>query len=95
MGGGGQDGGGSGGQDGGGQDGGGSGGQDGGGSGGQDGGGSGGNGSSPAREIPEEIDDHYRLFGKEPWEIDYGEMCPLCDTRADEYGLCACDSGGE
>ena len=69
-----------------------------GGSGGRDGGsgnGNGGNGSSPAREIPEEIDDHYRLFGKEPWEIDYGEMCPLCDTRADEYGLCACDSGGE
>ena len=93
MGGGGQDGG-SGGQDGGGQDGG-SGGQDGNGGNGNGGNGNGGNGSSPAREIPEEIDDHYRLFGKEPWEIDYGEMCPLCDTRADEYGLCACDSGGE
>ena len=69
----------------------------GGGSGQDDGGGGSGqdDGGSPAREIPEEIDDHYRLFGKEPWEIDYGEMCPLCGTRADEYGLCACDSGGE
>ena len=50
---------------------------------------------SSEREIPEEIDDHYRLYGKEPWEIDYGEKCTLCGTRADEYGLCACDSGGE
>ena len=64
-------------------------------SGGKDGG-KGSTDAAPAeREIPEEIDDHYRLFGKEPWEIDYGEKCPLCDTRADEYGLCACDSGGD
>ena len=24
------------------------------------------------QEIPKEIDDHYKLFGKEPWEIEYG-----------------------
>jgi hypothetical protein len=47
------------------------------------------------REIPIEIDDHFRLYGKEPWEIDYGEKCPLCNTRIDEYGLCSCGSGSE
>ena len=30
------------------------------------------------QEIPEEIDDHLKLFGKEPWEIEYGDKCPLC-----------------
>jgi hypothetical protein len=25
------------------------------------------------REIPEEIDDHYKLFGKEAWEVEYGD----------------------
>ncbi len=47
------------------------------------------------RVIPEEIDDHYRLYGKEPWEVDYDEKCPLCDSRIDEYGLCSCGSSGE
>ena len=63
--------------------------------GGQDGDGAGPTGGPPPREIPEEIDDHYRLFGKEPWEVDYREKCELCDAWIDEYGLCACDSGGE
>lgn len=44
--------------------------------------------------IPEEINEHLRLFGKEAWEVDYGEECPLCETRIDEYGLCSCGSGG-
>ena len=47
------------------------------------------------REIPEEIDDHYKLFGKEPWEVDYGDKCPVCHTRIDEYGFCSCGSSGE
>ncbi|MDI1494781.1 MAG: hypothetical protein K8823_87 [Cenarchaeum symbiont of Oopsacas minuta] len=47
------------------------------------------------KEIPEEIDDHFRLFGKEPWEINYGEKCPLCNTRIDEYDMCACGSTGD
>ena len=52
-----------------------------------------GRGGDPA--IPEEIDDHYRLYGKEPWEVSYGdERCPLCDSRIDEYGLCSCGSSG-
>jgi len=24
------------------------------------------------RKIPLEIDDHFKLYGKEPWEVDYG-----------------------
>ena len=47
------------------------------------------------REIPIEIDDHFKLFGKEPWEVDYGEKCPVCDVRIDEYGFCSCGSSGD
>jgi hypothetical protein len=47
------------------------------------------------RIIPEEIDDHFRLYGKEPWEVDYKERCPVCDNRIDEYGFCSCGSGSE
>ena len=50
----------------------------------------------PARvEIPREIDDHYRMYGKEPWEVEYGEKCGLCESRIDEYGMCSCGSSGE
>ena len=45
--------------------------------------------------IPKEIDEHYRIFGKEPWEIEYGEKCDLCNSRIDEFGTCACDAGGD
>jgi hypothetical protein len=45
------------------------------------------------REIPLEIDDHFKLFGKEPWEVDYGEKCPICNVRIDEYGFCSCFRG--
>ena len=31
-------------------------------------------------EIPKEIDDHFKLFGKEPWEVEYGEKCPVCNA---------------
>ena len=31
-------------------------------------------------EIPREIDDHYRLYGEEPW-VSYGEKRPLCGAR--------------
>ena len=47
------------------------------------------------QEIPKEIDDHFRLFGKEAWEVEYGEKCPVCNTRIDEYGFCSCDSKGD
>jgi len=47
------------------------------------------------REIPLEIDDHFKLFGKEPWEVEYGEKCPVCNIRIDEYGFCSCGSSGD
>ena len=47
------------------------------------------------RVIPLEIDDHYRMYGKEPWEINYTTKCPLCDSRIDEYGFCSCGASGE
>ena len=36
-----------------------------------------------------------KLFGKEPWEVEYGEKCPVCDVRIDEYGFCSCGSSGD
>jgi hypothetical protein len=42
------------------------------------------------REIPIEIDDHFKL-----WEVDYGEKCAVCDVRIDEYGFCSCGSSGD
>jgi len=47
------------------------------------------------RVIPLEIDDHFKLYGKEPWEVDYGEKCTICNVRIDEYGFCSCGSGGD
>ena len=44
--------------------------------------------------IPKEIDEHFRTFLKEPWEVYYGENCAVCKSRIDEYGLCACDTTG-
>ena len=45
--------------------------------------------------IPEEIDTHFQMYGKHAWEVEYGERCPVCDKRIDEYGFCACGSQGE
>jgi len=44
--------------------------------------------------IPEEIDEHFALFGKKASEVEYGESCPLCNSRIDEFGYCACEAGG-
>ena len=45
--------------------------------------------------IPEEINDHLKLFGKEPWEVDYNKFgrCEMCGSRIDEFGYCACSAG--
>jgi hypothetical protein len=45
--------------------------------------------------VPLEIDTHFQMYGKHMWEVQYGERCPLCNKRIDEYGFCACGSGGE
>ena len=44
---------------------------------------------------PEEIDTHFQMYGKHAWEVEYGERCPVCDKRIDEYGFCACGSQGD
>jgi hypothetical protein len=46
--------------------------------------------------VPEEINIHKRVFGKEPWEVsyDYG-YCHLCNSRIDEFGYCACGGGAD
>ena len=45
--------------------------------------------------VPLEIDTHFQMYGKHMWDVQYGERCPLCNKRIDEYGFCACGSGGE
>jgi hypothetical protein len=45
--------------------------------------------------VPLEIDTHFQMYGKHAWEVEYGEKCPVCNKRIDEYGLCACGTGGE
>jgi len=43
-------------------------------------------------QIPEELNVHHRIFGKDPIEVDYdclGE-CPFCNSRIDEFDFCAC-----
>ena len=40
--------------------------------------------------VPPEIDTHFQMYGKHAWEVEYGERCPTCDKRIDEFGFCAC-----
>jgi len=48
-------------------------------------------------EIPREIDEHLRIFGKEPWEVDYNlyGYCDMCNSRIDEFGFCACGGSAD
>ena len=39
------------------------------------------------QEVEDELARHMRVM--------YGELCPLCNTRIDDHGLCACGVGGE
>jgi hypothetical protein len=53
-------------------------------------------------DIPEEINVHKRIWGKDADRVIYGrlegeedgdnnvELCPICDSRIDEFGYCAC-----
>lgn len=43
-------------------------------------------------DIPDEINEHLKLFGKEAIDVDYDTngICPLCNSRIDEYSYCAC-----
>lgn len=38
---------------------------------------------------------HAMLYGKEYHEVQYHTIrCPICNSRIDEYGFCACGAGG-
>ena len=43
-------------------------------------------------EIPEEVNIHHQIFGKEFSEIDYDSIgqCLFCNSRIDEFNFCAC-----
>ena len=43
-------------------------------------------------EIPDEINDHFMLHGKNAVDVDYDiiGICPLCNSRIDEFYFCAC-----
>jgi hypothetical protein len=51
-------------------------------------------------EIPEEINVHKQIWGKNAEEVIYGSgeeedqddeyRCPMCNSRIDEFGYCAC-----
>ena len=45
--------------------------------------------------VPKEINTHYQLYNTEWQDVDYDDghydsRCPICDSRIDEYGYCAC-----
>ena len=44
------------------------------------------------KEIAYEINDHLKIFGKDPEEVDYDGygQCPFCNSRIDEFRFCAC-----
>jgi hypothetical protein len=53
-------------------------------------------------DIPEEINVHKKIWGKDADRVIYGglegkkdgdtyvELCPICSSRIDEFGYCAC-----
>ncbi|MEM3839310.1 MAG: hypothetical protein QXF01_01890 [Candidatus Micrarchaeaceae archaeon] len=38
-------------------------------------------------------DAHKDLYGKEYHEVEYKHTCPICGSRIDEHGRCACGTG--
>jgi hypothetical protein len=44
------------------------------------------------QEIPLEINDHLKIFGKDADEVDYNSVgpCLFCGSRIDEFNFCAC-----
>ena len=50
-------------------------------------------------EIPEDINVHKQIWGKDANQVTYGnttadddedERCPICNSRIDEFGYCGC-----
>ncbi|MEM3227581.1 MAG: hypothetical protein QXR58_00805 [Candidatus Micrarchaeaceae archaeon] len=43
----------------------------------------------------DENESHYKMYGKAYHEAKYSdEICPICKSRIDELGYCACGAGG-
>ncbi|MEM0075886.1 MAG: hypothetical protein QXG05_04710 [Nitrososphaerota archaeon] len=42
-----------------------------------------------------EDEEHIRFWGKSAEKVIYGEECPFCHSRIDEFGFCACDAAGD
>jgi len=43
----------------------------------------------------DEDDIHVNIWGKRAEEVVYtDEICPICGSRVDEFGFCACEAGG-
>jgi hypothetical protein len=49
-------------------------------------------GLSSGYGIPEEINDHLKIIGKDAEDVDYDSFgeCPFCSSRIDEFGYCVC-----
>ncbi len=45
--------------------------------------------------VPQEIDDHFKNFGKYSSDVDYNRYgyCIYCNSRIDEFDYCACIGG--
>jgi hypothetical protein len=48
-------------------------------------------------EIPEDINVHKQIWGKDANQVTYGKKtddddgrCPICNSRIDEFGYCGC-----
>jgi hypothetical protein len=53
-------------------------------------------------EVPDEINVHKQIWGKDADRVIYGgsegtkegdnnaDLCPICNSRIDEFGFCAC-----
>ena len=44
------------------------------------------------KEIANEINDHFVLYGKNAVDVDYDSVgaCPFCNSRIDEFYFCGC-----
>ena len=47
--------------------------------------------------IPEEINTHVQIFGKESWEMDYDLFgyCQFCNSQISKLGYCACGGSAD
>jgi hypothetical protein len=52
-------------------------------------------GASRTSRASEAATAHAKRYGKEYHEVKYHDTkCPICGSRIDEFGFCACGAGG-